>query len=224
MISVLLFFLQLIILYFLSRVSIRELFFSLRWIFKSEKLVFVLISLLFLPGTLIHEISHFFMAIALVMRVRDITILPQWEDKGIKLGRVLYEKRDVISGFIVGIAPVFGGLFFLWIISYFHIFPQPNIAINAVLIFLIFSISTSMFSSKQDLVDAVFMIPLVLVIGAILYIFNINIFSFVNTKYTIIADIVQFFSSINGYMFFTICIHSGLILLLVLLRKVFKYA
>lgn len=224
MLIYILFVVQILVLYFISRITIRELFYVLRWIFKEEKIVFTIISLIFLPGTILHEMSHFLMATILMLRVADITIIPTWEGNYIKLGRVLYEKKDVVRGFLVGIAPVFGGLFFLWAFSYFKLFPQQNIFLNILLVYLIFSVSTSMFSSKQDMIDAIFMLPFLFFIGIAIYLFKIDLVALVKTNESFFNDLGRVLSTINYYALFTICIHVVLVILLTLLRSRKRYA
>ena len=62
-------------------------------------------ALLYFPGTAVHEMSHLVMAMILNLKVRDISLLPKIRGNTIKLGTVTYEKKDVVRGLIVGIAP-----------------------------------------------------------------------------------------------------------------------
>ena len=106
------FIILLLILFFLSCQTTNEIFYFLRMFIKNDSTVFGLVTFFFLPGTILHEFSHFFMAIILFLPVHKIQILPEFEKNYIKLGKVLYEKKDVIRGVIVGIAPLLGAMLF----------------------------------------------------------------------------------------------------------------
>ncbi|MEK7070626.1 MAG: hypothetical protein AAB966_02360, partial [Patescibacteria group bacterium] len=62
------------------------------------------------------------------------------------------------------------------------------------------------FSSKQDLVDFAYAIPLAIIVGGILYVFNISL------------D-VSFLSEINQYLLISIYIHLGIIIGVYLLER-----
>ena len=221
MLNLLLCLVQLLLLFFLSRQTINELFYFLRLFFKNEHFIFSLVSLIFLPGTILHEMSHFFMAISLFLKVRDVRIFPEKHGNTIKLGMVTYEKQDFIRGILVGIAPVFFGFFLFFVLAYFKFFPSENIFINLVFIYLIFVISSTMFSSKQDLVDLIFIIPLVIIALALVYIFNIDLrFIFANQK--IIMNLNYFSQMINYYLLYSLIINVGLILFFKSSRKLLK--
>jgi len=184
---------------------------------KNDSTVFGLVTFFFLPGTILHEFSHFFMAIILFLPVHKIQILPEFEKNYIKLGKVLYEKKDVIRGVIVGIAPLLGAMLFFWFLSIFHLFPQQNIWLSILLGYVVFSVSTSMFSSKQDLIDLVYIIPFIALFWAIIYLFNINL-SFIIQNRTFIRNIQEFFYNVRFYLVFSLIIHGIVIIVLKSLR------
>src|SRR4051812_13086785 len=103
------FVIQLIGLYFVSRQTIKELFIFLRK-FLPNGAAFTIITILFLPGTALHEMAHFITALILFLHVREISILPEFQKDQIKLGKVIYEKKDIFRGILVGVAPIFFGL------------------------------------------------------------------------------------------------------------------
>jgi len=175
MIYLILFLSQIVFLFFISRHATNCLFRFLRSFIKNEKIVFSLVSLIYLPGTILHEIGHLFAAMVLFLKVRDINIFPEFEENYIKLGSVLYEKRDFVRGFLVGVAPFFAGILFFYFISVFNLFPSVNLVQNFFVAYLIFSISSTMFSSKQDLIDFIFMIPFFIFVAGFVYIFQINL-------------------------------------------------
>lgn len=201
-----LFFTLILFLFFLSRQTTNHLFFLLRRFIKDEKKIYGLVSFLYLPGTILHELSHFFAATILFLRVREVKILPEFEKNYIKLGKVIYEKKDFVRGFLVGIAPLFGALFFFYLVYFFQLFPAKNFFLNLLFFYLIFTVSSTMFSSKQDLIDLVFIIPFFLFLAALFYIFQIDPLILVNNS-KIINNLVLFFNQVNQYLLLSVVIN-----------------
>lgn len=71
----------------------------------------IIYSLLFLPGIIIHEMSHFFMAGLLGVRTGEITIFPsgKTESGQQRLGSVQIANTDMIRNSLIGIAPLLVG-------------------------------------------------------------------------------------------------------------------
>ena len=215
------FVIELTFLYFISRLSIRELFYSLRIFFRSEKIVFAIVALIFFPGTVIHELSHFIVAMLLFLKVREIHIFPEFEKNYIKLGRVIYEKQDVIRGIVVGIAPIAIGLIIFFWISTLQIFIIENIWLKLLMLYLIFVISTTMFSSRQDLIDLGYLLPVTIIIILFLYLFQIDLGRLL-TNPQLIAVTTDFVYDVNVYLGISIAIHLGLLIFLFTVKKIFK--
>ena len=215
------FVIELTFLYFISRLSIRELFYSLRIFFRSEKIVFAIVALIFFPGTVIHELSHFIVAMLLFLKVREIHIFPEFEKNYIKLGRVIYEKQDVIRGIIVGIAPIAIGLVIFFWMSTLQIFFIENIWLKLLMLYLIFVISTTMFSSRQDLIDLGYLLPITIIIILFLYLFQIDL-GRLFTNPQLIAVTTDFVYDVNVYLGISIAIHLGLLIFLFTVKKIFK--
>jgi len=215
------FVIELTFLYFISRLSIRELFYSLRIFFRSEKIVFAIVALIFFPGTVIHELSHFIVAMLLFLKVREIHIFPEFEKNYIKLGRVIYEKQDVIRGIIVGIAPIAIGLVIFFWMSTLQIFFIENIWLKLLMLYLIFVISTTMFSSRQDLIDLGYLLPITIIIILFLYLFQIDLGRLL-TNPQLIAVTTDFVYDVNVYLGISIAIHLGLLFFLFTVKKIFK--
>lgn len=210
--------LQSLLLFFISRESINEIFYYLRKFFRSDSIIYSLVSIFFLPGTIVHELSHFFMAMILFLNVREIHIFPKWEGNHIKLGRVIYEKKDFLRGIMVGIAPIITGFIFLFSVSTLKIFPSQNLLLNILIIYSILVITSTMFSSKQDLVDIVFILPVFLIVGAVIYIFNIDLSYFYKNQQfvTKLSDILL---RINWYLFLSLSLHIIFIVVLKLIGR-----
>lgn len=215
----LLFLMQIIILYFISRITIQEVFYFFAIFTKNRKTIFLLTSLLFFPGTVLHEMSHFIVAMMMMLKVRDVKIIPEIEGDKIKLGRVLYEKKDVVRGVIVGVAPILAGILFFLFVSFISVNFKDNIFLTGLMIYVIFAVSTTMFSSKQDLIDIVFLIPFVIIIIFILYVFKIPV---VDVLQNFLLKLNSSLVIINRFLFYSFVIHGILIISFKSLRKLIK--
>lgn len=212
---------QILLIYLLSRQTIKEIFYFLRIFFNNEHFIYLLVSLFFLPGTIVHEIGHFLAATILMLQVYEVKIFPERQKNQIKLGSVLYEKKDIFRGILVGIAPIFFAFFFFWFLAQFKLFPTKGLLSNLFLGYVIFTVSSTMFSSKQDLVDFVFIIPLITIIIGTIYIFDLRIDVFLNNR-LIIQGITDFLQKINFYLFFSLTVNIILIIFFKIFRFLFK--
>ena len=207
------FLLQIIVIYIISKLTIKELFLFLRKFFQTDFPVFLLVSFIFLPGTIIHETSHFITALLLILPVKSMTIFPKWDNNEIKLGEVLFVKKDFLRAILVGIAPVFFGIGILFLLFFYQIYPSNNLGLNILYSYLIFSISANMFSSKQDLKDLILIIPVVLLVMVLFYVFDIKI----NTDF---INVIM--NKVNLYIFFVLIINVFLFSFLKLLNYFIK--
>lgn len=204
------FFVQIVGLFFVTRYTLENVFKTLRIYIRHDHTVFTLIAFLYLPGTVLHELAHFAFAIACRLRVRSVSVIPSWDRHYIKLGSVVYEKKDVFRSVLVGIAPFFAGLAFFWFIGFFRIFPSTNLGLSILFGYLIFTVSSTMFSSKQDLVDIVYIIPFIVILVGIVYIFNIKIT--VSIQDNLLTGLLSFFQQVNIYLLFSLLINGVLII------------
>ncbi len=97
------------------------LLFAQRWLHREIQWVFLLItrsqavslgvySLLFFPGVLLHELSHFVMARILGVRTGRFSLLPSlMEDGKLRLGYVETAETDLLRDALIGAAPLITG-------------------------------------------------------------------------------------------------------------------
>jgi hypothetical protein len=103
----------------------RRLHFETQAIFflitKRTDLALALFSLLFFPGVILHEVSHYLMARLLQVKTGKFSLLPQpLPDGRLRLGYVETSSTDVFRDALIGIAPlVSGGIF----VGYAALFP-----------------------------------------------------------------------------------------------------
>ena len=77
---------------------------------RSQSATISVFSLLFVPGVLLHELSHFLMARLLRVRTARFSILPEvLPDGKLQLGFVETEKTDVLRDGLIGLAPLLTG-------------------------------------------------------------------------------------------------------------------
>lgn len=92
-----------------------------RWLHREIQWVLLLItrrpnatvglfSLLFFPGVLLHEFSHFLMANFLQVRTGHFSLLPELTpDRKLRLGYVETEQADILRDALIGAAPLLSG-------------------------------------------------------------------------------------------------------------------
>jgi hypothetical protein len=121
-----------------------------------HKISGLMLALIFLPGTILHELSHYLMAVILRVRAVNFTLLPKIGQDNIVLGSVGIVHSDPLRRFLIGIAPIILGVAILFFsISYLINSSLSFASIYGLLIYYaIFTISNTMFSSKADLEGA----------------------------------------------------------------------
>ena len=173
---ILAYFALLILLSVLTHHSFQTLYLFLYKITRSDFISKVGITVLFFPGTVVHEMSHFFAAMLMNLRVRSANVLPVFEEDGIKLGTVVYERKDPFRGILVGIAPLFGGVAASWgLVALLYLPVASSFLAQVAIYYLLFTITSMQFSSRQDLIDAVWLIPMVIGIAILIYIFGVDV-------------------------------------------------
>lgn len=207
MIYFLIFIIELIILFYLSRKlinSLARIFFRLT---RNHQAVVNILAIIFLPGTILHELAHLLFAGIMLVPVGEINVLPVVEEAGVKLGSVQIGKTDPLRRIIVGVAPVLFGM--LAILSVFYLIQGSDHFIwwqIVLALYLVFEIGNTMFSSKKDLegtIGFVVAIAIVaLVVLTILYFINPgilqNIWLYINKLN--FGSVVGLFKSASIYL------------------------
>jgi hypothetical protein len=176
MVYFLLFFAELFILFSLSKKLTNLLFSWFHKITRSTKVSIYLMSILFLPGTLLHELSHALMALLLMVRVGKMELFPKLHGQNLKLGSVEVEKSDPLRKLLIGMGPfLFGTILLLGIFFYGA---RAELFTNYIFVFTalygVFEIGNTMFSSKKDMEGALEVIVALFAIAGILYIIGLR--------------------------------------------------
>jgi len=126
-----------------------------------HKAAIIVWSIIFLPGTIIHEVSHFLAAAFTGARTGKIEIFPEYlEDEveevdrqSVTLGYVQTQRLNPLQGFLVGTAPFVSGMALL--IFFSSRFQQNYYSNNFRLLilegYLFFTIANSFFPSWSDI-------------------------------------------------------------------------
>lgn len=164
-----------------------------------------------------HELSHALVAKLLFVHVGKIELLPELQEESLKLGSVEVGKTDFIRNFFIGVAPFFVGTTLILFIM-FYALSDNVIGLNMLTVFLVyvlFVISNSMYSSKKDLEGAVeFFVFVGLVIG-LLYFFGVRPSSFGFLGELISASIIQ-------QAIYLLLIPVGIDVVIILLTKLIR--
>lgn len=135
-----------------------------------------------LPGTVVHEVSHMLVAELTGIKTGRFSFTPEiLEDNQVKAASITMEKPGPFRQSLIGLAPVFFGIGFISLISYFLSIQPFNhltikqVAIIIVLFYLLFAISNSMFSSAKDLEQIVLPIILLIILGGAFWLAGIKI-------------------------------------------------
>jgi hypothetical protein len=124
-------------------------------VFHNSQVGIVIYSILFLPGTIIHELSHWLVAEILQVPTGKMEIMPDFEkvEGGEqRLGFVMTGKTDPFRSFLIGFAPFVTGTLLLILLGYLlnmwwgvAPFWQVGLVIYGLIV-----VSNSMIVSRQD--------------------------------------------------------------------------
>ncbi len=164
----LLFFSELVLLFILSKKLIQSLVQLIYRFTKSHRVVVHSLAILFLPGTIVHELAHLLFAGIMLVPVGELSVLPEIEERGVKLGSVQIGHCDPFRRTIIGVAPVLLGLILI-----FAIFLLVKIGFSPwwqviLALYFIFQIGNTMFSSKKDVEGSIIFLILVVVLTVII--------------------------------------------------------
>lgn len=172
-----LFFIELFILFLLSRILTSSLSIFFFRIIRSKRFTIYLLAFLFFPGTLLHEVAHAAMARLLFVPVYHIEFLPKLEGDSVKLGSVSIAKTDHIRRLLIGMAPFLIGTISLLFIFFFTQKNQLfiNAAVDCIVGYVAFEISNTMFSSKKDLEGAIELLLILFLVVGLLYLLGFRL-------------------------------------------------
>lgn len=176
--------LEILILFLLSRIIPSLIVQFFHFFIRSQRVSIWILSVLFFPGTFVHEMAHLLVAGVLLVPVGGITLIPVIREQGVKLGHVEIEKTDPIRRALIGFAPVFVGIASLVGLIYYsnsQFFQNGDypVWLVSLLIYLVLVVGNTMFSSRKDMEGALGVtIVFVSLIGALYLLGFNNVFIF----------------------------------------------
>lgn len=188
---------------------------------RSKRLTALLLALLFLPGTIIHELAHLVAAQGLRLQTGKVSFWPKIEDKGVKLGSVEIAQSDPFRRFLVGIAPLVLGFAFIFaLIKIFERFQFSGLWSSVLLFYILFQIGNTMFSSKRDMEGAAELIIAVFLVFALLYLTGFK--PVFNSFSSAVNSSSSFFGMTSGILFKIIVLDIAVIFISKLLGSAIK--
>lgn len=147
-------------------------------------------SLLMLPGTIIHELSHWLTAEILQVPTGKFNFIPVIENSSIKMGSLQIAHTDPFRRTIIGLAPFFTGLCIVLACLYFIPLDRSINLSRVFIIWVVFVITNTMFPSPKDLEQV--LVPIIFLIFFI-YVWwridNLNLINFINSSYPYITKL-----------------------------------
>jgi hypothetical protein len=156
----------------LRRLLHREIQSGLLILTRSREFTITIFSLLFLPGVLLHELSHYLAALILRVPSADFSLAPRvLPDGGLRLGYVETQQTDILRDSLIGAAPlVTGGLVVAFLAMHsLNLAPLlqeirsgglgefwaglaalPSVRDFPLLFYLLFTVSSTMLPSQSD--------------------------------------------------------------------------
>lgn len=217
---ILLFLSELFLLFILSRRLTAELSFFLYNLFRSRKIATWVMAIIFMPGTIVHELSHALVAKLLFVYVGRIEFIPELSGESLKLGSVEVGKTDLVRNFFIGTAPFFVGTFLVLIILY-HFLLNDMLGLNLItvaVLYIMFVISNTMYSSTRDMQGAVQFFAMAIIFSAMLYFLGVRIpglaWQALNSE-----SVDSFFSMGSVYLGVPLLLDIGVIMFTAILKR-----
>lgn len=211
---------ELIVLFFLSKKLIQNLYVFLFLITHNRPFAISIVTLVLFPGTVVHELSHLFTAEILGVRTGKLSLAPESiREPEIQAGMVMIAKTDPFRKTIIGLAPLLSGLACISALAYWLIKPDLSQYLLFVIMYLLFAISNSMFPSRQDMEGTPILFITIALLGIGAYIAGIRF----NLSGKALEVVQSIFSSLITNLGFVLAVNIILLLtvsvLVVLTRK-----
>lgn len=215
-------FIELLFLYFLSDRLTKTIYTLLFFIFRNKYVTVGILTFIFLPGTVIHELAHLLTAEILRVPTGDISFTPKIvaienNKQAVEAGHVTHAATDPLRRFLIGIAPLVWGLGALVVlIGVFQhyltqsVYLQQQVLLLAGIGYLLFAVSNNMFSSRKDMEGAVYVIPVILFLAGGVYILGIRV--------ALTGQMLAIFSQITSGLALALTIVIGINLTLFILN------
>jgi hypothetical protein len=184
---------EIALLFLLSHVLLQRLYDGFLLLTKSRSIAISAVTIILFPGTVVHELSHLFVAEILGVRAGDLSLTPEIPsrdgDEHVKAGSVAIAKTGPFRRAVIGIAPIIVGLGALSALSFYlsplvsrivagdpnGLFSNPSFYIFVIAFYVIFAVSNTMFSSPEDLRGFMPVAVSILVLAIVLSVLGLRI-------------------------------------------------
>jgi hypothetical protein len=222
---ILIFLIQIFLISNISNKIFNQIYLYLYKYIRNEKIVVFIVGVMFMPGTLIHELSHAITAIFLGAKVKSFSIWPKFENNSIKLGYAEVTKLDTFRNTLIGIAPLIFGI----ILNYYlvQLFVISNIEVKFLLFYFIFQISNSMFLSESDTKELKILSVILIILFTVTYFFDlyylkINLVdNFIRSEYFVLD--LNLLIYLNALFFMTLVLNLFILVLIKILNRLKTY-
>lgn len=190
----------------------------------NQTITIYFLSFLFLPGVIIHEFSHLLTASLLFVPVGEIEFIPKVSGSGVKLGSVKIGKTDFLRRAVIGFAPILVGAGIMIGFLYYFTpailnFPKISFLETILILYVVFQLGNTMFSSRKDVEGALELLILIGLILITLYFSHIKVFSFL-TQIISNPKVATFFQNIDFLFAIPLIINFIFILLLKIILSI----
>lgn len=178
MVYVLIFVLEFLFLFFLSKLLVRSISIFFLKVARKENLAIRLFHLLLLPGVIVHELAHLIVAEAMLVRTGGLSFAPEPDGDRVVMGSVSIQQTDPIRRAIIGFAPVFVGILIISFFVFFFLSERSPLDFpwNYLLVFfMVFQIGNTMFSSSKDLEGSAFLLVVIAGVFAACYFLGVRL-------------------------------------------------
>jgi len=211
----LIFILEFIFLFFLSKLLIRSISTLFLKVARRESLAIRLFHLFLLPGVIVHELAHLIVAESMLVRTSGLSFTPEPDGDRVVMGSVAIQETDPIRRAIIGFAPVFVGILIISFFVFYFLSERSIIDFpwNYLLVFFaVFQIGNTMFSSSKDLEGSAALLTAISVGIIICYFLGVRLPDWFMT-YLNSAQFIEIVKKGIWVLFFPIAIDLVLILL-----------
>ncbi len=166
-----------LLLFFLSRILTSEIYTFFYRMTKREGLSTHLLAFLFLPGVIVHELSHYLAAKFLFVPTGKVSLFPKKDGDYVKLGSVSIAQSNILKEFIIGVAPLISGILIILAVVYFLLQDLSGFNFLKIILSLyaIFVVSNTMYASRKDFQAALPFLVTIIVLIIVLVVLDIRL-------------------------------------------------
>lgn len=210
----------LVIVFLLSQTTTKSLSQLLMHVLHSQSAAIHVLAFLFLPGVVLHELSHLLVANMLLVPTGEVEFFPEIHGNQVKMGSVAIAKTDPLRRFLIGVAPVIGGIGVLLLLA---VYMSSFILSWQTLLFFycLFEVTNTMFSSSKDMEGSLAFAAAAIVLLVSLQVLGLPVWDFF-LQHVLSISWGNFFQRINIFLFFAVGIDGLLIFLCVGALRIFR--